>query len=197
MQKTLFIKPFRADINDTESVIGSFKERFPLTKCSLVANVYKENYQRLSNNSKIDQKILYCPNIKKLDKIELLKLIFRLRREKFDVAVALIGEPVYPSYQGYKNARLVAAFSGAKRSIVHFTKSDVNLLFSNITDTTKRRKVNLARIVIVKKLDIVKYFFSSVISTVFLFGIVAFFLIFVIGGIKFKRALNSLRNKIT
>lgn len=194
MHKVLFIKPFKVDTSDTEYVIGAFKERFPTSKSSLVANVFKEDYERLSNNPNIDRKFLYCPDIKKLDKIGLLKLLFRLRREKYDVACALISNPVHPSYQGYKNARLMAAFSGAERSIVHFTKSDISLLFSNIT---KECKIDLARVIVVKKLDIVKYFFSSILSTIFLFGIAAFFLIYVVGGIKFRRALNSLRNKIT
>ena len=192
-KKVLFIKPFQVELSETENMISSFKQRFPGSKCALLANVYRSDYKKLSSNVNIDKKFLYTPDTKSLDISEFLKLIIEFHKEKFDLAVALIGEPDFSAYQGYKKAKLLASFSGAKRILAYSTKEDIETLFLN---SKKTRGAPILKTLIMQRIDAIKYIFSTVMRTILLYSIAGFFLIFMLTGIKLRRLLFRVKNSL-
>jgi hypothetical protein len=134
----------------------------------LLANLFQEDYARLEGNQSIDQAIFYHPHRNKLSVFRIIRLLFRLNRENFDQAVILVGDYV-PG--GYKKAKLLAVFSGAKRVKFYFIASAV---FQNLG--------SFKPIVI---------FFKSAFSILALFFILAFFVIFIVIPLELKKYIKK------
>ncbi|MDD4894457.1 MAG: hypothetical protein PHW54_03990, partial [Candidatus Omnitrophica bacterium] len=90
---------------------------------TLVANLFKHDYDKLYSNQNINEKFFYSPDGNKLGAFATLGLIHKLEKRKFDEVIILIGRP---TYYGYRKAKLLANFSGAKKAKLYFVRTGVS-----------------------------------------------------------------------
>jgi hypothetical protein len=165
----LFIKPQRVSLDDTQKILKDFKQKYPDARFSLVANLLRWEYETLAQNEMIGEKFLFCPQIKKFNILEKIKLLLVLPFKKYNSAIALLA---CPDYRGNTEAKLLAILTGAEKVSMHSVSGEsTRLLFK----------------------DIVRYVFFSFFNIIFLSLILAFFLIFVGAGLKLRKLLYRFR----
>ncbi len=165
----LIIKPYYAGIAETENALGRIRRSSPRAKIHLVANLFERDYQRLQGNPDADEKIFYSPGRNRLTILGLIKLIFSLRRRKFDEAVILVGEPVY---HVYRKAKLLAFFSGARKIKLFFAGTQA-------VKSEPRKSANL--------ISLFAAMCASIASSVLLVLIIASFFLFIVFPLTLKR----------
>ena len=169
-QKTvLVIKPFYVTAESTENSLKELRNIFQDAKIILLANVFKPDYDHLVNNKDVDEKVLYSPNYTKLTKVRLLKLLIRLNSRPLDEAIVLIDQPIY---QGYRKGKLLAFLSGA---------NSIKSYFVN-TKTFSTLSLSIA--------NSIKIIISWIKNTIVFYGLIIFFIIFIIMPIKIKKVFS-------
>ncbi|MFC1698422.1 glycosyltransferase [Candidatus Omnitrophota bacterium] len=178
---TLLIKPQQVSVEQTEKILHDFKTAYPQSRLVLMANLLKVDYERLSQNKLIDEKLFYNPFLKKFGFREQLRSILELRKRRFDTAVVLVGESTYP---GYARARILALLSGAKK-IKQQPVQQQQVQDGRFEDTP------------VQKLLISKDMFKQVLllpwHLLFLIVTVLGFLIFIVSGIKIRKIIYKFK----
>jgi len=178
-KRILFIKPQRISVEDTEKALKEYKKRYPGSNISILANLLRNDFDRLSQNKTINEKIFYCPDAKKFSVSEQIKLAFKLPKRKYDYAVVLIDEH---NYSGHRKAEMLAFLSGSRKTGKYFVNSQINF--------NKERAIEKTAI----GRFIVKDIISSTLNVIFLLGVVVFFLVFIVGNLKLRKATYRLRN---
>ncbi|MCM8773919.1 MAG: hypothetical protein NC820_04200, partial [Candidatus Omnitrophica bacterium] len=169
-KRILVIKPYYVSIANAEDALREIRDIFKDAEIILLANLFKLDYERIKTNQSVDRKILFTPDYKdkRLSKWRLLNLLFILSFCHIDETIILIGSPIY---HGYRKAKLLAFFSGAKAIKLFFTENN-NLVpfyyYRNLFNT-------------------IKIIFQFLWKTVVFWLIILFFTIFVILPIKIKR----------
>jgi hypothetical protein len=131
--KLLIIKPQIVSVLETHKALRYFRFTYPAAEITLIANLFKQDYEALSKTRYIDRDIFYCPEGDKLTFLKTIKLIFKVRPMRFDSTVVLVSEPVP---HRYKKAKLIAIFSGAKKKSQYFIKEKIEESF--ILNDSKR-----------------------------------------------------------
>lgn len=108
----LIIKPYSVCLKGAESVIKAIKQKYPNSSIHLFANLFSEDYDKLSKNAFISRIYKPANNIFSLGAI--IKFIFIFWWKRFDVALVLASRNRQPGYNGYRKAKLTAFLSAAK-----------------------------------------------------------------------------------
>ncbi|MFC1631384.1 glycosyltransferase [Candidatus Omnitrophota bacterium] len=183
-QRTLLIKPQKVSVEDTESIIKDFKAKHPEAHLSLMANLLQADYERLSQNNLIDEKLLFCSYSREFSTWEQVKLILNLRKPRFDTAIVLTGQFAYP---GYRRARILALLSGAKEIRQQSVQRG-------------HKKEGLSKDKVTKKITAIKEVAKQLLSLpgqmIFLAATILVFLVFVVGGIKIKKIIHKFKKRL-
>jgi len=118
--KFLIIKPQRIDIEETEAVIGAIKRKYPNSSICLLANLIKQDYEKLVKNIYIDRKLLYQPDKNRFSPVTILKLIFIFWLARFDVALVLSSSIQKKDYSGYRKAKILSLLSCARSRHIYY-----------------------------------------------------------------------------
>ncbi|MCM8827125.1 MAG: hypothetical protein NC904_06370, partial [Candidatus Omnitrophica bacterium] len=173
-KRILVIKPYYVSLSNAENALREIRDSFKDAEIILLANLFKLDYERIKINQSVDRKILFTPDYKdkRLSKWRLLNLLFRLSFCHIDETIILIGPPIY---HGYRKAKLLAFFSGAKTIKLFFTENN-----------------NLVPFYYYRNLfNIIKVVFQFLWRTIVFWLIILFFIIFVILPIKIKRLFQK------
>lgn len=106
--------------------------------------VYESTIAVLEGNRSIDNLIIFKEKHRK-SKWELLKFLFQIRKEKYDVVI-----DAYSKLESW----LVVAFSGAKQKISYFKKI-INLLYTDTIPRTRTSNTNFG-LIIDQRLDLLQ-----------------------------------------
>lgn len=171
-RKVLLIKPYRVPVDEVELAMEECRGEDPGVRITLLANLSPDHYRKLWRRESIDERMLYRPDLRKLSGIELLRLLFKLPRLRYDEAVVLVGTA---PYRGHERARWLANMSGA-REIASYSSRKGKI-------TEKRPKQ-------------LKSFFLLLLAplrALGLWGTLLGFVVFVVSTVKIRRATRRLR----
>jgi len=181
MEQILVIKPYCVTVEETEKAIGKFRLQYSSARITILANLFPADYQRISQNSNIDDKLLYGPHAKPLTKVELIKLIFNLRRRHYDKAFLLIGDL---TYDDYRKGKLLTFFTKAKESRLYFTRTGQESVLDLFG--IKQTRYQFTETLSVTTKGSLALFWSSFM----LIAISILFLIFIVVPMKAKKMLS-------
>lgn len=119
-KRILIIKPRCVGIEATEKAIKYARESNLDSHITLAAGLSKEDSIKLIAHNNIDTYISYLQGREKLTVIGILRLFFKLKKDRFDEAVIPVADTVAG---GYRNSRLLAFFSGAGKVRFYFAWS--------------------------------------------------------------------------
>jgi GT2 family glycosyltransferase/uncharacterized protein YukE len=178
-EQALFIKPQRVSADETKRKINDFKKKNPLIKICALANLMREDYERMSSDREllVDEKLFFSPGIKKFDLPEQIKVLFELRRKKLREAIVLVG--VWP-YWGYKLAVILAFLTGAKKIKIQRVRGQAGAKDANIT----KRSSGVKALV-----DVLSFPFRVLMTGI----VVLWFLVFIVGGIQWRKFFYRFR----
>jgi heptosyltransferase-2 len=124
--KVLVIQKKRiGDVLTSTIIFEALKEKFPESELHYL--IYANAVDVVKNNPFIDKLIILDDKARK-SKIEFIKFLFSIRKEKYDVVIDAYGKP---------NSVLIGWFSGAKKSIT-FYKNYAKLLYSDTIYRTEK-----------------------------------------------------------
>jgi heptosyltransferase-2 len=124
--KVLVIQKKRiGDVLTSTIIFEALKEKFPESELHYL--IYENAIDVVKNNPFIDKLIILDDKARK-SKIEFIKFLFSIRKEKYDVVIDAYGKP---------NSVLIGWFSGAKKSIT-FYKNYAKLLYSDTIYRTEK-----------------------------------------------------------
>lgn len=185
----LVIKPQEVTLAQTESAIRNLRSAFPDAAIALLANVSEREYGDLNRVPFIDEKIYYSPEIKKLTRLEMFKLLFVLPRKRFRTAFVLVGATP-PGYGGYRRAQILAWLSGSRSRVIYdvLSPAPVDILRKEDRRVDVLKKIKGFSLLLQHG---IRWFGSQILFA----GFLLFFLIFIVGGIKVRRMVSNLRGK--
>lgn len=126
MKKILVIQKKKiGDVLVSTVIFEAIKEKYP--KWELHYLIYPNAIDVVTNNPYID-KIIILENKVRKSKIEFIKFIFKIKKEKYDIVIDAYGKP---------NSVLIGWFSGAKKSIT-FYKNYAKWLYSDTIYRTEK-----------------------------------------------------------
>ncbi|MDD5225722.1 MAG: glycosyltransferase [Candidatus Omnitrophica bacterium] len=171
--QVLFIKPQRVSVGETKRKINDFKKKNPLIKICALANLMQEDYDRMSSDREllVDEKLFFSPGIKKFDLPEQIKVLSELRSKKLREAIVLVG--VWP-YWGYKLAVILAFLTGAKKVKIQRVRGQAGAKDAN----TPKRSSGIKALV-----DVLSFPFRVLMTGI----VVLWFLVFIVGGIQWRK----------
>ena len=117
--KILLIKPYKITIEDTGETVRIIKKKYPNSSVYLLANLLKEDYEKLAKNNDVEKSLVYCRNGSK-SFIKIPKLYSRLFLTRFDMAITLSSHKQAENYAGYKKAKLITMLSNSKNQCVYY-----------------------------------------------------------------------------
>lgn len=124
--KVLVIQKKRiGDVLTSTIIFEALKEKFPESELHYL--IYANAIDVVKNNPFID-KLIILDDIARKSKIEFIKFLFSIRKEKYDVVIDAYGKP---------NSVLIGWFSGAKKTIT-FYKNYAKLLYSDTIYRTEK-----------------------------------------------------------
>jgi heptosyltransferase-2 len=124
--KVLVIQKKRiGDVLTSTIIFEALKEKFPESELHYL--IYANAIDVVKNNPFIDKLIILDDKARK-SKIEFIKFLFSIRKEKYDVVIDAYGKP---------NSVLIGWFSGAKKTIT-FYKNYAKLLYSDTIYRTEK-----------------------------------------------------------
>jgi heptosyltransferase-2 len=124
--KVLVIQKKRiGDVLTSTIIFEALKEKFPESELHYL--IYENAVDVVKNNPFIDKLIILDDKARK-SKIEFIKFLFSIRKEKYDVVIDAYGKP---------NSVLIGWFSGAKKTIT-FYKNYAKLLYSDTIYRTEK-----------------------------------------------------------
>lgn len=124
--KVLVIQKKRiGDVLTSTIIFEALKEKFPNSELHYL--IYANAIDVVKNNPFIDKLIILDDKARK-SKLEFIKFLFSIRKEKYDVVIDAYGKP---------NSVLIGWFSGAKKTIT-FYKNYAKLLYSDTIYRTEK-----------------------------------------------------------
>jgi len=124
--KVLVIQKKRiGDVLTSTIIFEALKEKFPESELHYL--IYENAVDVVKNNPFIDKLIILDDKARK-SKIEFIKFLFSIRKEKYDVVIDAYGKP---------NSVLIGWFSEAKKTIT-FYKNYAKLLYSDTIYRTEK-----------------------------------------------------------
>ncbi|MBU1007097.1 MAG: hypothetical protein KKH08_05875, partial [Candidatus Omnitrophica bacterium] len=100
---------------------SEFRERYPMAKIGLVANLVENEYNLFMSNKDIDHRYIYSPSVKRFGFWNQLKLLLKLSIKSYDICIVLAEDT---GYVGYVRSKILAFFSSARKKIV-FSMSEI------------------------------------------------------------------------
>jgi len=117
--KILLVKPYKITVEDTEETVRIIKKKYPNSSVYLLANLLKEDYEKLAKNNDLEKSLVYYQNGSK-SFIKIPKLYSRLFLTRFDMAITLSSYKQAENYAGYKKAKLITMLSNSKNRCVYY-----------------------------------------------------------------------------